>query len=202
MDQIPDDEKQMERQVLKQALDLLAGLEKEARIRVMKTVVTYFDIPLDLSARATASMSTSAGFGEKDREQKFSGHPTLTPKEFMLEKAPHTDIDRVVCLGYYLSHYADTPHFKTADISTMNTEAAQRKLTNAAYSVNNAVQSGYFVAARGGGKQLSALGEQYVEALPDREAAKSAVARLRRPRLAKRQKSRLSKKEDDGKDLV
>ena len=54
----------------------------------------------------------------------------------------------------------------------------------------------------GGGKQLSALGEQYVEALPDREAAKSAVARLRRPRLAKRQKSRLSKKEDDGKDLV
>ena len=103
----------------------------------------------------------------------------------MLEKAPHTDIDRVVCLGYYLSHYADKPHFKTTDISAMNTEAAQRKLTNATYAINNAVQGGYFVAAHGGNKQLSAVGEQYVEALPDREAAKSIVARLRRPRLAR-----------------
>ena len=191
-----------ERQVVKEVLDLLAGLEKEARVRVMKTVVTYFDIPLDLSAVGMApSISSSAGFGEKDREQKFSGHRTLTPKDFMLEKAPHTDIERVVCLGYYLSHYLDTPHFKTADISRMNTEAAQRKLTNAAYSVNNAVQSGYFAAARGGSKQLSAMGEQYVEALPDRESAKRAIERLR-PRLAKRQKSRLSKSDDDGKDLV
>jgi len=190
-----------ERQVVKQVLDLLAGLEKEARVRVMKTVVTYFDIPLDLSAKATASISTSAQFGEKDRAQTFSGHRTLTPKDFMFEKAPHTDVDRVVCLGYYLSHYADKPHFKTIDISTLNTEAAQRKLTNATYAINNAVQSGYFVAARGGDKQLSAMGEQYVEALPDREAAKIVVQRLR-PRRGKRQKPRPSKKDDDGRDLV
>lgn len=189
-----------ERQVVKQVLDLLAGLEKEARVRVMKTIVTYFDIPFDLSAVGMApSISSSAGFVEKDREQRFSGHRTLTPKDFMLEKAPHTDIDRVVCLGYYLSHYLDTPHFKTADISTMNTEAAQRKLTNAAYAVNNAVQRGYLVAARGGNKQLSAMGEQFVEALPDREAAKNVLERLR-PRLTKRQKSRISKDDDEGKD--
>jgi hypothetical protein len=97
----------------------------------------------------------------------------------MLEKASRTDVDRVVCLAYYLSHYRDKPHFKTSDISKLNTEAAQRKLANAAYAVNNATQGGYLAQAPGGLKQLSVLGEQYVEVLPDREAGKAVLERLR-----------------------
>lgn len=57
----------------------------------------------------------------------------MVPKEFMVQKRPRTDIERVACLGFYLTHYRDTPHFKTLDISKLNTEAAQPKFTNAAW---------------------------------------------------------------------
>jgi hypothetical protein len=84
-----------------------------------------------------------------------------------------------MCLAYYRAHYQDEPHFKTADIAKLNTEAAQRKFANTAYTINNAAATGYFVAAPGGQKQLSSMGEQYIEALPDRVAAKAVVDRAR-----------------------
>jgi hypothetical protein len=111
----------------------------------------------------------------------------------MLEKDPKTDVDRVVALGYYLAKYRDMPHFKTLDISKLNTEAAQRKLANAAYAINNAFQRGYMVPAPGGTKQISAMGEQYVEALPNREAAKEVLLRFR-PRRSSSRKGRKTAK--------
>jgi len=99
-----------------------------------------------------------------------------------MQKQPRTDIERVACLAYYLTHYRDSHFFKTLDISKLNTEAAQVKFTNAAYAVANAEKSGLLVPAQRGHKQLSAVGEQFVLALPDREAAKAALVNLRRRR--------------------
>ena len=84
----------------------------------------------------------------------------------MFEKQPNTDIERVACLAYFLTHYRDTPHFKTLDISKINTEAAQIKFSNAAQAVENATKAGLIVQSLKGQKQLSAIGEQYVQALP------------------------------------
>ena len=99
----------------------------------------------------------------------------MSPKEFLFLKQPRTD-ERIAVLAYYLTHYRDTPHFKTIDLSKLNTEAAQPKFANAANSAGNAVKQGYLVPSTKGNRQLSAAGERFVNALPDREEARAAMA--------------------------
>jgi hypothetical protein len=64
-------------------------------------------------------------------------------------------------------------------LSRLNTEAAQPKFSNAAVSVENAAKMGYLVPAVKGHKQLSATGERFVQALPDRDAARAAMNSFR-----------------------
>ena len=104
----------------------------------------------------------------------------------MLEKQPRTDVERMACLAYYLTHYRDQPSFKTLDLSKLNTEAAQPKFANAANATNNAVKRNYLVPSTKGQKQLSAPGERFVLALPDRDAARLAMAAVRPRRRARR----------------
>jgi hypothetical protein len=106
----------------------------------------------------------------------------------MLEKAPQTDVERIACLAFYLTHHRSQPHFKTKDLSLLNTEAAQRRFANAAMAVVNATNSGYLVPSIKGCKQLSASGEQYVQVLPDREAARLVLERMRPRRRNSREK--------------
>lgn len=116
----------------------------------------------------------------------FSEDRSISPKDFILEKQPQTDVERVACLAYYLTHYREVPHFKTIDISALNTEAAQPKFANAAYAVKNAIKSGYLVPAVKGSQQISAPGEQFVQALPDREAAKATMIKARPKRKGRK----------------
>src|SRR5207248_8085715 len=92
----------------------------------------------------------------------FSDRSELSPKQFLFQKQPRTDVERVACLAYYLTHYRATSHFKTIDISQLNTEAAQVKFSNTAYAVVNAMNAGFLASAGKGFKQLSAMGERYV----------------------------------------
>ena len=114
----------------------------------------------------------------------------------MLLKEPQTDIERVAVLAFYLTHYQAAPHFKTTDITKVNTEAAQAKFSNAALAVNNAALAGFLVPAGKGQKQLSGLGEQFVQALPDRAAAKTIRERLKRRRGARPKANRGAKAEN------
>jgi hypothetical protein len=157
--------------VVQKCLDLLDPLEESERSRVLRTVATYFDIIMVPHHGLTASVPPSTAHPPKLRDPVFSGHEPITAKDFLRQKEPKTDVERAMCLAYYLAHYKDIPSFKTSDIAKLNTEAAQRKFANTAYTVNNAATTGYFVAAPGGTRQLSSMGEQYVEALPDRQAA-------------------------------
>lgn len=161
--------------VVRKCLDLLDPLDEGERSRVLRTVATYFDIVLVPHHAPTASVSPSTGHPPKHRDPVFSGHEPISAKDFLRQKEPKTDVERAMCLAYYLAHYKDIPSFKTSDIAKLNTEAAQRKFANTAYTVNNAATTGYFVAAPGGSRQLSSMGEQYVEALPDRQAARSMM---------------------------
>lgn len=118
---------------------------------------------------------------------RFSEDRSMSPKDFIMEKQPRTDVEKVACLAYYLTHYKNTPHFRTLDISKMNTDAAQPKFSNAAMAVDNATKSGYLVPATKGNKQLSARGEQFVQALPDRDAAKEVMSNTRIRRRTRKQ---------------
>jgi hypothetical protein len=162
-------------EALSAVIGALRGLAPDVRQRVLAAVSTFLGvypgrepaIPVSSGVdRATPSTHVSS----------FSEDRAPSPKDFLFGKRPVTDLERVACLAYYLTHYRSTPHFKTLELSKLNTEAAQLKFSNAANAVENATKAGLLVPAARGSKQLSAIGERYVQALPDREAARGVIA--------------------------
>lgn len=99
----------------------------------------------------------------------------MTPKTFMAQKRPATDIERVTCLAWFLANERNTTSFKTKDLIELNREAAQFQLSNASATARNAVTDGFLAPSGGGKKQITARGEALVAALPDREKVKSAL---------------------------
>lgn len=168
----------------------LLPLDPYGRLRVYRTVGTFFGFE-DSYPKVDRNLDNQDS-KNISREPKFSSSEKLTPKEFLLRKQPKTNVERIACLAYYLAHCRDIHEFKTIDISKLNTEAAQTKLTNASQAVNDAVKTGYLAAANRGMRQLSAHGEQYVETLPDRDAAKKV-----KPQMTKRarKKNRVNRRD-------
>lgn len=159
-------------------------LDHVGRIRLMRTIATFFK--LDASTLTREAMLTGSDVSRlASTAAAFSEDRTQSPKDFLRDKKPRTDVERVATLAYYLTHYRNMPHFKTVDLSQLNTEAAQVKFSNAAQAVDNATKAGLLVPAVKGAKQLSADGESYVQSLPDRAAAKEAIADSR-PRRKRR----------------
>ncbi len=148
----------------------LSGFDEGDQKHILSAICHWFDFSADPKKPARPPVSetdsTKASVGV------FSRESDLTPKEFLMEKNPRTNVERVVCLAYYLTHYRGTHHFKTLDISKLNTEAAQPKFANPTVALNNTVKPGLVVASTKGAKQITAMGEQYVLALPDRDEAK------------------------------
>jgi hypothetical protein len=143
-----------------QAVSVFLGLNNES---------TRLQPGVDVAAQAhrpTPPHETGSSFSE-DRGP--------SAKEFLRDKKPASDVERVACLAYYLTHHREIPHFKTVDISALNTEAAQPKFSNASMAVDNATKAGLLVQAIKGSKQLSASGEHYVQLLPDRDAAREMI---------------------------
>ena len=117
----------------------------------------------------------------------------LTAKQFMAQKKPKTDAERVTCLAYFLTRQRDTAQFKTKALTDLNKEAAGATFSNAAVAVSNATRDHYLAPAGGGMKQITVRGEAVVDALPDRERVKAALLenpmRRRKPSKGKRGKS-------------
>ena len=170
----------------------LLPLDPYSRLRVYRTIGTFFGFE-DSYPKVTGNVDSRVP-ANASREPQFSSSEEPTPKEFMLQKRPSTNIERVACLAYYLTRFKNTPHFKNTDINKLNTEAAQIKLSNPSNAIKHAVSAGYLVAATEGMKQLSAQGEQYVEALPDRAAAKEVKPQSSR---RSRRKIRTNRAEGD-----
>jgi hypothetical protein len=181
-------------QDLTEILPTFQRLSPNGRARLLHTIATFFGIGAARPIMPTESSRRIVAEYAGEANGSFSQDRSISPKEFMVQKDPRTDVERIACLGYYLANYRDLPHFKTIDLSKLNTEAAQPKFSNAAFAVNNAAKLGYLVSATKGNKQLSPPGEQFVNALPDRDAARAAMERAR-PR--KRQKHPQKEKSDD-----
>ena len=176
-------------EALQAVIKALQPLSVDARQRVFSSAATFLNIGTTHHVpRTSAGHSPSKGV-VSGTHPEFSKDTSMSPKEFLLEKQPRTDVERVACIAFYLTHYRDTPHFKTLDLSKLNTEAAQPKFANTANAANNAVKTHYLVPSTKGNKQLSALGEQFVRALPDRDAAKASMSKARPRRRLKRNKT-------------
>jgi len=182
-------------EVLMTIVTALKGLNPEVQRRTIQAVVTFLGIQLEPSPKEASNSQIQSPTNELSnrKELTFSKNRDMSPKEFLREKAPQRDIERVACLAYYLTHYRDVPHFKTIDISTLNTEAAQPKFSNTAVAVDNSAKAGFLVPAGKGMKQISAAGEAFIQALPDREAAKASQSTTRIKKRPKKATSRIVK---------
>ncbi|MFZ1218849.1 MAG: hypothetical protein WAO00_06110 [Chthoniobacterales bacterium] len=183
-------------------IELLSPLDQADREHVYRTIGTWFRMDMKMAnSRADLYPVASTALGRDDsrgEEDKFSDRPLISVQDFILEKDPLTEVERLACLAYYLKHYQDMPHFKTLDLSKLNTEAAQRKLSNPALTASNATRDGFFVQApKSGYRQLSAMGERFVQLLPNREAAQQIKKRMS-PRRGKRGGSRGATKDANG----
>lgn len=161
-------------EALSTIVSVLKQLDRQVQVRVLESVHAFLGIE-----NSPSSKPVPMSVEPSQSHLNFSLDRTMSPKDFMRDKRPATDVERVACLAYYLAHYRNTPFFKTIDISTLNTEAAQPKFANASDAVENATKLGYLVSATKGNKQISAVGEHFVELLPDRDAARE-VARSHR----------------------
>src|SRR5437016_5791906 len=88
--------------VLQRMIADLSRLSKDAQQRLINTVCTFLGLsgpaatgtmPANLSRPHAANRPSSFQFSEDDA-------PTV--KQFIHDKAPQTDIERVACLAYYL----------------------------------------------------------------------------------------------------
>jgi hypothetical protein len=120
------------------------------------------------------------------------GADSSTPKAFMAGKRPRTDMERITCLAYYLTHNRSASAFKTKDLTDLSIEAAQQKLSNPSATARNAVEHGFLALAGGGRKQITPRGEAVVDALPDRDKVKTALTdhRVRKPRKKRVRKAK------------
>ena len=185
-----------ELQAFHSIISALNPLPNETRRRLLESAATLLSSeqsPRPYAANVPTPTATPSSWRSA---APFSTDTEMSPKDFLFAKGPQTDVERIACLAYYLTHYRAAPHFKTVDLSLLNTEAAQPKFANTSVSSNNAVKLGYLVSSTKGQRQLSAVGERFVRALPDRDSAKEALASLRkRSRVKKSRGITISKSE-------
>ncbi len=168
-------------------VEALSPLDPADRTRLLETISHFFGVPSVAQPQAFTphheEFRSGPSHAAPTRVGPFSTDRSDSPKEFLLQKQPKTDVERVACIAYYLTHFRETPHFRALDISKLNTDAAQPKFSNANYTLQNAMAMGYLAPATKGNKQLSAAGERFVQLLPDREAARAAMNSVRKRRV-------------------
>lgn len=190
-----------EAKVLNDVISALQPMSIEQRSRLIDTVATFYRLSLSQHhsspAEASATSARPTNEGSATPRPSFSEDRSLSPKEFLLEKGPRTEAERIACLAYYLTHFRDIKYFQTSDLTDLNVEGAQIKLSNATARVFDATRDGFLAPAPGGKKQITALGERLVRALPEREAVREIIAKAR-PRRRRKQRAQPVSGSDQG----
>ena len=133
-------------------LEALNNLDEEKREFVYRTAGERFGIRV--SKGASRNDLSSRENDELDGDE-------ISPKQFMHDKMPKTDVEKIACIAFYLTHYRDTPIFKTKEVTDLSREAAQPKMSNPSQAMKNATYLSHFLAsAEKGAKQITALGEE------------------------------------------
>lgn len=155
------------------AYNALKDLDTKLQSRILEWLAKKLEIPSAIDSPGQNSNGHTAV--HQNVQTKPAGGIPPDPKAFMTLKRPQNGMERVTCLAFYLTNYRDTKQFKTIDLTKLNTEASQPKLSNPAYFARDAADTQYLSLAGGGKKQITARGEALVDALPDRTAVDAAL---------------------------
>jgi len=176
-------------EALAKVLGALDGLQPTDQEWVVGTALSR------LGLQVPGPVRSGPGRGDDSGRQQVAALPGQhtgdadAPREFMRNKKPQTEVQKVACLAYFLAKQRQQTQFKTRDLSNLNIEAAGHKIGNPSMAVDNATkQNHYFAPAGGGKKQLTPLGDAIVEALPDQDAVKKVEAEEKPRKRARRGK--------------
>lgn len=149
-------------------------------------IMTYVMTGATLPAFGGGASSGGVAPPGQNPDMRGAGN-TQTVKQFVAAKRPTTEYERIACLGFFLANMSDQPTFATKEIVALNTTAAQRPFSNPSQSINDTTRKYHYLSDAGGRtKQITTLGEAVVNALPEREAVKVAIAANRPPGKKKR----------------
>jgi hypothetical protein len=182
-----------ELKALSVTLKALGSLDAVKRQFVLDAVVQRLGLKA-VTASSDGTLSSSASCGTNASSAANIPRTGAAPnaRAWLREKRPATDVQKIACLAFYLTNYQSKPHFKTSDLSSLNIDAGGAAFSNIAHAVKNATQQNKFLSPVGkGNKQITALGEDVVSALPDQEKVKVVISssRGRRRRKGKKRKS-------------
>jgi len=155
--------------------ELLDGLENEDRTRVLKAVMQLFGTssaaPIGDSATRSQLGVILSGAGELDR---------ASAQQFFAHKNPENKGEMLAVAARYVEQHNGLSTIQVDDFARFFVEARQNfDRRNFVRDMKNAQnRAGFFTKGVGKGQyQLSYFGQQYVDALPDREGLK----KLKRP---------------------
>jgi hypothetical protein len=93
-------------------------------------------------------------------------------RAFIRAKKPATDVQRVACLVYFLTQTTGQPGASAKEIGQAHTDSGASKM-NMARAIDNATRRSKYLSVRDGRqKQLTTLGEDVVDVLPDQSKVK------------------------------
>jgi hypothetical protein len=179
------------------ALEVLEPLDETQRKFALSMILARLGLSSGSLQQSVGGGGGGGGSGGGNSGGAGSGQldlSNMTAKQFLAAKKPTTDAERFVCLAYYLTHARNLTQFKTKDITDLNGEAFGGRFSNPAMTANNAVNQSRLLAPAGSGKRrITLLGEQLVEALPDREAVEQVRSGARQPAKKKGSKKKAKK---------
>lgn len=203
-----------EAEALLKIYDALGALEQTSAEFVLKTaqerlnIVTIVESGKSKSHVSAVATTNDIADAPKVRRGRGKGRPKkvvepiaqgdIDPKAFIAEKQPDRQAEVIACLAYILVHGQGQKKFKTRDITQIYNQTDGQAFGNATTAMQIATKNGY-LSVNGRIYKLTSFGTDYVNALPDREAAeeirRSAGMGVRRVNKAKgRPKGKRDKK--------
>jgi hypothetical protein len=174
---------------LQVVLNALEGLtEEQQQQRVLRWAAERLKI-----APATVTPAAGTGGGHAGAPLVPPG-AVPTPEQFLLQKRPELDVERVTCLAYYLTTFRNTPAFKTKDLSALNDDAHGQPFSNISMACSNAMYQNQYLARHGKGtRRITTRGKALVETLPDRDRLKEVLSQQPGARRRRRRRARKAK---------
>ena len=156
-------------EALKAIDDSLEHLTPEEKQRIFSFLASKHSL--------TPVNTNNSNSGNKGAGVAGSGDSKPTDiKQFLSSKKPQGFYEQIACLGYFLENVQGLESFNTKEITKANTDARAAKIPNPSLYVTHTQSTyGFFSQVGGGKKAMTPRGEALVEALPDREAVKTAL---------------------------
>lgn len=167
-------EKISEIDALKKIDEALEQLTPEEKQRIFNFLASKHSLTFNTVSKGGGGSAVGNGVVAN---ASGNGQENITDiKQFLAAKKPHGFYEQVTCVGYFLEKTQGVENFNTKDITVANTAARATKIPNPSLYVNHCQNTyGYFSNVGSGKKAMTTRGEALVEALPDRDAVKTAL---------------------------